>query len=340
MKRYLLLTLLAVTLIAAGCGPAEVPDISQAFIGGNQGLALSFAQGMPPAEVFDDGQMEFSIGVMVENVGEADIGVNTQNSFGFIEIIGISPTQFGKQRQQDLMVTWDEANLVLNRAYKGFDGSIIPGETALVEISDLSYLSDRTGNQPYTVRANVCYEYSSQAQGQICIKDNVLELASDDTICTLTGNKRLSTSGAPVQVTQLAQNPAGANRIQVTFRVENVGPGMVFAPGGGFGYVDQGQICNPSAGPNTLRDQVYVEVSLGDQAHSADYNIRCPMLSGGSFGTIRMFGGAPIDISCTLETFGREGGRVFTDSFNVDMYYTYLDFIERPILVRDVNIGQ
>ena len=340
MKRYVLGILLVVALIAAGCGPQDTePDLSQTYIGGNQGLALSFAQGMPPAEVFDDGQMEFSIGIMIENVGESSIGVNTPNPFGFIEVIGISPNRFGKNAQDELIVTWREADLTLARSQRGFDGNIFPGETSLVEIPGLSYTSDRTGNAEYTIRANVCYEYRSEAQGQICIKDNVLERAADDTICTLSGNKPLATSGAPVQVTQLSQNPAGADRIQVTFRIENIGGGMVFAPAGDFSYAQQGQICDPGAGPNTMRDQVNVEVSLGEEAYTADYNIRCPLLQGGSFGTIRMFGGAPVDLSCTLETFGRDGSRIFTDNFNIDLHYTYLDFVERPIIVRDVNIG-
>lgn len=340
MKRYFLAVLLATVLLAAGCGPQETqPDISQAYVGGDNGLALSFAPQMPPAEVYDEGQITFPIGIQIQNVGESPIGVNTQSAFGFIEIIGISPTQFGKTTQDDFIVTWEQADLRLLGAQRGFDGTTFPGETALVEIPELSFVGDRTGNAEYTVRANVCYEYRSEAQGQICIKDNVLELAADDTICTLTGNKPLQTSGAPVQVTQLAQNPAGADRIQITFRIENIGPGMVFAPAGQFSYAQQGQICDPSAGPNTLRNQMNVEVSLGDEAFSADYNIRCPLLGGGNFGTVRMFGGAPIDLSCTLETFGREGGRVFTDNFNVDLHYTYLDFIERPVVVRDASVG-
>ncbi len=339
MKKYVLVLLIAAAFLVAGCQEqSEGPDISATFIGGNQGLALSFVEGAPPNEILDDGQEEFSIGIMVENVGESNIGVETTNPFGFIEIVGINPTRFNKFSQDELLVTWDEADLTLSRAQRGFDGSIITGESSLVEIPGLSYTSDRTGNTEYTVRANVCYEYRSEAQGQICIKDNVLERAADDTICTLTGSKPLATSGAPMQVTQLTQNPAGADRIQITFRIENVGNGAVFAPVSGLGYAQDGGVCDPGAGPNTLRDQVNVEVSLGDEADTS-YNIDCARLNGGDFGTIRMFGGAPIEISCTLETFGRDGNRIFTDNFNVDLHYTYLESIQKPLIVRDVSMG-
>ena len=340
MKKHVLILVLAAALLAAGCGPSEErPDISQAYIGGNQGLVLSFAPGMPPNEVYDAGQEEFPIGIMIENVGESSIGVGTPNPFGFIEIIGISPTQFGKSSQDELMVTWSEADLTLSRAQRNFDGSIIPGETSLVDLPGFSYMSDRSGNAERTIRANVCYEYRTQAQAEICIKDNVLERAADDSICTLSGSKPISSSGAPVQVTQFTQNPAGADRIHVTFRIENVGPGAVFAPADGYAYAQQEQICDPSAGPNSARDRVNVAVSFSDEAYSDGYNIRCPRLQGGSFGTINMFGGSPVDLTCTLQTFGREGGRVFTDSLHIDLHYTYLDFIEKPILIRDTNIG-
>lgn len=338
MKRYLAILAIVSLFILAGCQQQEQgPDLSAAYIGGTQGLAISFPQGMPPAEIYDEGQMTFSVGVMLENVGESGIGLDTPNAFGFVELIGINPDNFNKVSQSDLSVSWDEAQISLEPARRGFDGSVIPGSESLVQLNDLSYTPDLHGNQEVTVRANVCYEYRTYARGEICIKDNVLENAQDDTICTLSGAKPLSTSGAPVQVTQLTQNPAGSDRIQVTFTIENIGAGSVFAPpnqaGGRFG-----ELCVSNAGPNSLRDVVEVEVSVGEEA-SSQYNVRCPLLGGADFGAVRMFGGAPTVISCTLETFGGESDRIFTENLNVDLHYTYFDYIEKPLIIRDTNVG-
>ncbi|MFT4250547.1 MAG: hypothetical protein ACMXYD_04245 [Candidatus Woesearchaeota archaeon] len=340
MNKALILCLVAALVVFAACESApEAPDLATPYIGGVQGIAMSFPQGMPPAEIFDDGQGEFSIGILLENVGESAVGPGTRNPYGHVEIIGINPRNFGsgfgQASHNDLFVTFDEAQLTLEPARRGFDGSIITGESGLIEFPSLSYLPDITGNQQLTVRANVCYEYRSYTRGQICIKDNLLERAQDDSICTVSGAKAFSGSGAPVQVTSLTQNPAGSSRIQVTFTVENLGRGIVFAP---MSTVNSPNICQASAGVNTQRDVVGVQVSLGDE-FTTDYLVNCPLLGGQDRGVIRMFQGAPAVVTCTIDNIDASAGRIFTENLNVDLHYTYLEHIERPLLIRDTNVG-
>ena len=43
-------------------------------------------------------------------------------------------------------------------------------------------------------------------------------------------------------------------------------------------------------------------------------------------------------VSCTVENPGGQG-RVFTENFFVDLHYTYLDYVEKPVLIRDTNVG-
>lgn len=340
-----LLAVFAVALVAlAGCAPTapQGPDLATPYIGGVQGLGISFAEGMPPVEIFDAGQTTFSVGLQVENLGESAIGLDSRNPNGYVELIGINPSQFGIL-QDRMLVTFLDAELALQGSRRGFDGAILPGDFALVEFSDLSYLPDRFGNTEVTIRANVCYEYRTYSDAELCFKDNVLENALDDTICTLTGAKPLSTSGGPVQVTTVTQNPAGSDRIHVTFLVENLGQGVVYAP-----LRSQPQpsfeMCASNAGTNPNRDVVYVEVLMGcdptrDLYCSDTYDIRCPLLGGTNEGIVRMFNGAPATVTCTIMTDGRDGNRIFTDSLHVDLHYSYREYVETPVLVRDQNVG-
>ena len=331
------LVILAVSLLAfASCQPQDDrPDLTQSFIGGTQGLALSFADGMPPPEIFDAGQSVFSVGVYMQNVGEAPIGyTQSRNSYGYVELIGISPQQFGKFSQQDLKVTWQERQVELEGARRGYDGSVISGDIDIITIDELSYVPDRQGNTEVTIRANVCYEYATFTNTEICIKDDILENVFDDTICTLTGSKPVSNSGAPIQVTHLTQNPAGRDRMQVTFTVENLGMGTPFLPVSRQGATDDA--CRESFAQNPYRNMVYAEVSLGGDAGL--YDIRCPLLQGSDRGDIRLWQGSPATITCQITPY-QTGSRIYTESMQIDLWYTYFEAIEQPVLIRDTSIG-
>jgi hypothetical protein len=352
--RYLLPAILAIALLGmTACGPAQpqTPDMSRPFIGGIGGLAASFPEGMPPVEIYDAGQMEFSVGVMLQNIGEHPIGASDFPSevpgrYGYVELIGASPRHLNKLTQNDLRVFFDEGPGVrLEKTYRAADGSIIPGDISLVEFSHLSYLPNIVGNQEITLRANLCYDYTTKANSQLCFKDNMLESVHDDTICTLTGKKPLATSAAPVQVTQVTQNPAGRNRISVTFQVQNMGNGFVFAPSDVQNLAPRGDACVYTVGHNPFRNMVYVTLSMGsddiDGGFSSVTDIRCPVLSGSTFGNrgiLRLQQGGPATVTCTIET-REDAGRVFTDTLRIDLHYSYLQYIETPILIRDTQAG-
>lgn len=338
MNRALLVVLAVGLLAFASCQPQDPqgPNLAQPFIGGTQGLALSFADGMPPPEIFDAGQSVFSVGVYMQNVGEAPIGyAQGRNSYGYVELIGISPQQFGQFSQQDLRVTWQDIQLELEGARRGYDGSIIVGDIDIVTIDELSYVPDRQGNTEVTMRANVCYEYATFTNTDICIKDDILENVFDDTICTLTGAKRVSNSGAPIQVTQVTQNPAGRDRMQVTFTIENKGMGTPFLPVSRQGFTDDA--CQQSVGQNQYRNMAYAEVSIGGD--TGLYDINCPLLQGGSDrGDLRLWQGSPATVTCQITPL-QTSSRIYTESMQIDLWYTYFESIETPVLIRDTSLG-
>ncbi len=179
---------------------------------------------------------------------------------------------------------------------------------------------------------------TTRSSTRVCIKDNLLENIQDSSICTLTGAKDVKNSGAPVHVTMLQQNPLGRDRIQVTFTIENVGTGRVFHKVGS-GYIGsalQGNGPCDSSLTNPDRDVVFVDVALNDGASTG--GIQCPLLGNSNSGFIKMFAGNAVTLSCTIPT-NPSGSRIYTDTLRVNLQYAYSQFVETPILIRDVTVG-
>jgi hypothetical protein len=342
--KYVYLALLALLLTA--CGPSgQQNGVDDPYIGGTEGLAVSFMQNAPPAEIYDGGQFPFTVAVVLQNLGEADIGpdsvlgVTGDNSFGLVQLTGINPTQFAGQLGVPLVMekTFVDADISLTGARRTQDGSIIAGDTNIVQFDGFNYLGDNQGNTQVTLRANVCYDYRTRSNTQVCIKDNILENLQDDSICTLSGDKTAKNSGAPVHVVGLKQSPLGRDRIQVTFTIQNVGNGQIFKRAR-----DQFNIDPYGAGPcdtsitNPNRNQVFVHVFLSDE--SMNGFIQCPLLGNSNQGYINLFQGNAVTMSCTLET-NPQGNRIYTDTLRINLDYTYMQFVETPILIRDVSVG-
>ena len=335
MKYYVAIAC-TLLFLAAGCASSDGNgSTSGPFVGGSGGLAASFAEAMPPPVVFDDAQGEFGIGIVLQNIGESSIGPGTLNPYGHIEIIGITPQNYGLFSQRDLFVTFAEADVVLEPTRR-IDGRIIPGESTLVSFEGLTYVPNIFGDKTETIRANICYEYRTYAQGSVCIKDNLLELATDDSICSLSGAKQVSSSAAPIQVRNLVQTPVGRDRIQVTFNVVNVGGGNVYQPYSLSGPADRSAICSPSAGVNRARDIIHARVTLG--ASNLGFDISCQGFTGGNEGFVRMPQGSAT-VTCTVNTRDVDAGRVAIENFNIELFYTYMQFIQTPIVIRDTELG-
>jgi hypothetical protein len=339
--KYALIALLALTVLAAGCSPTG-PDssLSDPFIGGAQGLKVSFMQGAPPSEIFDGGQYPFSVNILVENLGEADVGPDSvtgatgDNQFALVSLIGFNPAQFNYPETDK---TFAQEQISVLGARRNFDGTIIAGDTNIVQFEGYNYLPDEQGNSEIRIRANICYDYTTRTSTRVCIKDNILENIQDNSICVLTGPKDVKNSGSPVHVTKVAQNPLGRDKIQVTFTIENVGTGRVFRKVGSAWSSGPlgGGACDTSL-TNPDRNYVFVDVFLGDESSTG--LIQCPLLGNSNQGYINLFQGNAVTMSCTIQT-NPQGNRVYTDTLRINLEYAYLDYSEVPILIRDVTVG-
>ena len=323
MKTGLLTMFIASLFLLAGCGGGQPQnDLTNPFIGGNIALNLYLQEGAPPPVVYDGNKFPFGINIVVENVGEADIGPGTDNIYVSSRIEGILPENFGVA-DADLRQVLNEK---IEGAHKNFDGTIIGGRVANFYFpappKSLNYQTRLQGNQQITLRGTVCYDYSNRATSQLCFKNDIIENVQDSTICTLTGDKLVHNSGGPVHISKITQNPLGPNKIQLTFTVEHVGPGEFYGRA-------QGEDCNPSV-RNTNKYVVALNVNVDDPTAT----VTCFRLNNGRTGSVTLYGGAPQTLTCQIES--RATSRLHTSIVNIESLYRYGQFIEQPILIQAV----
>ncbi len=128
MKKNMGFTFLAITcaLLISGCASQEA-TVSQSFIGGIEGLKAAFLEGAPPAVVYDGGVMDFSVNVMLENVGEYDIPSDKVK----VTIVGVDPVEFGLNTNN--IVTIDES--IPGKSF-GPEHNIVPGGIVYADLSN------------------------------------------------------------------------------------------------------------------------------------------------------------------------------------------------------------
>lgn len=312
---------LASMMILAGCGAGnEVGPSRTPFVGGANGLVMSFVEGAPPAEVFDDGQFPFSINVRIENLGEHDV----EPSDGYIEITGIEAQEFNKQPgdlRQDIPYR-------IGKVTKTPQGTIIIGDTIIAEFNELNFMRNIRGNwDGARIRANLCYNYETEATTAVCLKRDMLTNIDTREICSLSGQKQVFNSGAPIQVTKVTQAPLGSDKIQVQFEVSHVG-----SQHDRFYKLDTD--CDDRT-TNLDKNKVYINVETDINGNYA----QCSGLEGGQSGSnegfITLHGGSPRIVICTYEVGEISGA--FERQINVKLGYRYYQFIERNLLIKDVS---
>jgi len=324
MKTTLFIALAALLLLAA-CGSGG-PQVNNAvpFIGGNVGLDVALVEGMPPAAIYDNNKMTFGVGIALHNVGEADIGPETNNDYVQVSLGGIRPGAFGLE-PAELSQGIEEPLL---GSHKNFDGTILPGQIRPVIFEDLNYQERLQGNTLQNFIVKACYDYETFATAPICFKDDILESAQDAQICTLTGEKQPQNSGGPLHVTSLVQNPLSAHKVMVNFIVEHTGTGQFYGRRNGA----DPETCDESV---TNMNKYRVDVNVSSQ--DSGMQIHCSTLGGGASGTITLFSGAPMTVTCTLTGAADQNTRIYTEPLVINLRYRYGESIMQSVLIQAVG---
>jgi len=283
---------------------------------------MVFMEGAPPERIFDNGNGGFAISIRVENLGEQDIDAGE----GYIEITGIDPREFGADNQEGL--TQDLPNDIKG-VVKNSQGIVLIGAQDVVTFEDLLFEPNIRGNRDRRIRANLCYNYETEATTAVCVKRDLLANANTKEICELTGEKVVYNSGAPIQVTKAYQTPAGEEKIQVSFDISHAGETNDR-------FYRKSTDCDDLA-TNPDKDIVYFE--LVSPESSSLQNIKCTGLKDGSDteGEIELYNGNTRTVQCTFDTSGVDG--VFETEISAKLGYRYSQFIEKTILIEDVSTG-
>ncbi len=219
-KKILILAFMMMLLIA--CKKTDDKSSSTApFIGGSQGVELSFLDNSPPKEVFDGGEFLFDAVVKLKNNGEWFIEKENIK----IIIDGVRPEEFKKTTAEFTKQPDDD----LSEKQKNADGSIIESNPVFVEFKNFNHEALIVGaSQPFPLRASACYSYGTVANTLLCARKDIM--SAKQGICNVNEAKTIFNSGAPVQFAELKESKRATNKIGFAFKVVHAGTGNLFKP--------------------------------------------------------------------------------------------------------------
>jgi hypothetical protein len=298
MKKLMILILSLVTIfVLSGCNDNNQTGLKTSpYLGGTTGITIDFAAGSPPEEVYDGGAYNFDISVILQNKGEFEVPQSDVN----VKISGILASEFdttesalSKNPSEDLFAT-----------EKNSEGDVIQGAPVYVEFTDLKHINELKGNQVYPIRADVCFNYETNAVATVCILEDNLDLTGTN-VCENKGVKNVFNSGAPVQVVNFRQEPSGKDKVRYHFSVRHAGTGEIFK---------SKTTCDKSV--KTDENKVWVEVTS-----NMGGTLKCSGLSDGTdtTGYIRLYGGEFI-VMCSHEVATTTD---YESTLNINLKYDY-----------------
>ncbi len=314
-KSWIFAAAVLFVFLVAGCqggfgfGKKQEPQKQSAFVGGTKGLEIAFAEDQPPNAILDHGQQEFSITLLLRNLGEHTIPPG-----GVIgSLSGIVQTSFG-------IKSLDVVNSVEVYGITKEGNTVIPGGEEQLEFGTATFHPDLPADTSFLLKADVCYTYQTQAVSTICLKKNVLQKETGE-VC-MVNNPDLSSenSGAPMHVEQMKESSVGTSKVRISFKVANKGIGAVYEPG-----TFNGKCTSMESDKNR------VKVTVESPDHT--FSVSCMQLGGGNSGVVTLVNGQK-DITCTIDSQGLQD-ITFQDLAIVKLDYQYREAVTTPLLVTN-----
>ncbi len=224
MKKLILITLLALMVVfAGGCNQQNQQQqgvLGSKFVGGTEGMRISFAAGSLPEKILDKDQ-SFGISVVLANVGDHTIDSGADAT---VKITGIDPADFGVSAGD---LVQDSPNPIRG-AQKDMQGAIVQGETVSLDFpkggTSFSHQKEISGSVTYNVRAEICYKYGTIANTKLCVLEDILGTkGTAGKLCNVNEDKPIDNSGAPVQVAGFRESASSANKVAFVFKVVHSG---------------------------------------------------------------------------------------------------------------------
>jgi hypothetical protein len=322
MRKAILITCITLMLLfVAGCGEqSDKPSVvGSKFVGGTNGLAISFAPGSIPDKILDKGQ-SFGISVVMTNKGDHTIDTGADAT---VKITGIDPTDFGATSSD---LTQDSPGQIRG-AQKDTEGNVIQGETVSLDFpasgNSFSHQKEISGSVTYNVRADVCYKYGTVVNTKLCVLDDILGTqGTEGKLCKINEDKAVDNSGAPVQVSMFRESVSSATKVAFVFKVKHVGTGTVH---------EAASECDKDF---QKKDKVKIKVDTG-----ISDGLTCSGLSGGTASGSTYEGSAQLlngerEVRCT-QTINNPTD--LEKLVRIDLTYDYDQYIEKSLEVQHVG---
>jgi len=305
MKKEAIFIILIGLFLVTGCTQQNEGDTGgKVYIGGDQGLEISFVEGDPPQFVSDGNKESFDVVLLVKNVGEDDIETG--------DIIATL-----QNLNKDLF-SLSSLSIANNFDLEGKSKDrerILEGDQEELPFSDLKYTGELDVDFDVEVRVDVCYEYTTKASIDLCLKRNPTQKKARDVCLVDNANVNVENSGAPVKITNVEQFPRTDN-IRFNFDIET--PGEIYQP----------ETFTNSCGIDDQKENK-LEVRLTSPSR---VEIKCSKLDDGDEGVVELFSGKRT-ITCTIPTEGLQDV-AFKERLSVFVDYVYKDSVSTSFTVE------
>lgn len=320
--KILIITLCALLLVfsVAGCNKTGEKTDGTNFVGGPDGLVMSFVPNYPPGKIILTSTNEpISIIVEVKNKGTYP-PQGDKFSNGAIHLSGfdtsiISITSSKSIPEMDLPAV----------------SNINPGGTDIAQFDgNINSNSIVVDNYNPTILVTACYPYVTKAVSTVCIDPEPFDTKREK-VCS-TGNQNLPNQGAPIAVTRIEQESA-RGKIYFKIAIKNVGRGdVLWGTADGVAVVNR---CNPNQGTKLERkefDRVKLKkVKMGD----SDRTTNCAPFIDGTPNRIGLFNGegfviCSYDVPSTVQS-------AYTTPIDIELEYVYRSTISMPIQIKSLG---
>ena len=336
-KKYVLALFICFVLLLSACGKKSGASTGGApktpFLGGTSGITINFEKGSPPPEVTDDGSFSFNAIVSLKNDGEFKVPKDNVK----VNLVGFDPASFG-QSFDDLKDVVPADDLDARR--RDSEGNIVDGTTTYAQFpkSGGDFIPSRfPGNIPFTFRADLCYNYKTQAISKLCILRDMINIR-DDSICRPSGvgtsGRQIYSSSAPVQIQNFRQTVVGKDKISFSFDIVLSGNVDIF-----WSKDERRPSTFDDGCPRDPRARREVENNVGVEITEIPNdpifaNLKCGGLDGGSTGVVRMINNKRT-IVCTVDL--TQDRLDLEKPVGIKLKYNILDTKETQLLVKHLT---
>jgi len=286
------------TLLISSCnGEDEEISVSTAYVGGVEGVSLSFLEGAPINEFVVGGDVPVKL--LLRNEGEHDLDENSIE----VRLWGVDMASFG------LSSNYVSVDSSLRGVQKGL---IEEGAEKIVDMGTMNYGGTVVTSLDVVLKSDVCYPYTTSANLNLCMSSGAIENVEEEAACSVGGNKVVSgsVSSGPVQLTSLTEQFEGSNRLVFKFKVENSGNGNVYRTGSSCTdlVTASNQRLNEDITHVTLPEDFLCFFSEGDESNEGD---------------IKLGPGAEKTLTCYVEVENQ--GFSFERNIDMSLEYKYID---------------